>query len=428
MPNRIPPTPRGRWTASLIAALAATATSAARADEPTPYYIGASEAITHDSNVYRSATAISDTYSTTSLLGGFDQSIGRQRIYASGTVGYNKYRDQTALDNTSYGVAAGWDWQTIDQLSGSFSASANRSLATQNGNQPLDVNGNPLPSEAGNLLTTSQLSASLRWGGEGPLSLVGSYMHSRVNYSAEQSLASNSSGDSASLGGNYRIGPTVTAGLALRFTRTDTPHGIPNVATPVGPDDYSGYTVNGRNLDLTLSWRATAQTGVDGRLSYTRQSDSRPNTEGYSGLTGALSANYAPTAKTTLGVSYSRDAGTNGSYFNAMPVNAGANAQPALLLSENSQVSDSISVSAGYAATAKISVNAGAQYRRSKNSTDGFAPEYTDNLRTVSLGASYAIARAWQLGCNVSRESRSGSSSFSYDANVYGCSAQFTLR
>ena len=111
---------------TLIAALAMLAAASARADEPNPYYIGASQGLTHDTNVYRTSAPIADTYSTTSLLGGFDQSFSRQHVYGAANVGYNKYRDQTTLDNTSYGVNAGWDWQTINELSGSVGVNASQ--------------------------------------------------------------------------------------------------------------------------------------------------------------------------------------------------------------------------------------------------------------------------------------------------------------
>ena len=61
-------------TMAAMAALAALAASgSARADEPSPYYIGATQSLTHDSNVYRLSNGSSDTYASTGLVGGFDQ-------------------------------------------------------------------------------------------------------------------------------------------------------------------------------------------------------------------------------------------------------------------------------------------------------------------------------------------------------------------
>src|SRR5204863_3882657 len=132
---------------------------AAWADEPSPWYIGVSQGFTHDSNVYRTPDGPGDNYSTTSLLGGFDQPIGRQRLHASARVGYNRYQDQRALDNTGYSVDAGWDWATIEKLSGSLSANATQSLAQFNGNATQ-------PTTDRNVLKAAQSNASARLGGD----------------------------------------------------------------------------------------------------------------------------------------------------------------------------------------------------------------------------------------------------------------------
>ena len=89
-----------------------------------PYYLGVSQGFTHESNVFRSPNGSSDTYSSTSLLGGFDQPIGRQRLFGTASVSANRYFKQSELDNTSYALNAGLDWETINKLSGNVNASA----------------------------------------------------------------------------------------------------------------------------------------------------------------------------------------------------------------------------------------------------------------------------------------------------------------
>ena len=46
------------------------------------------------------------------------------------------------------------------------------------------------------------------------------------------------------------------------------------------------------------------------------------------------------------------------------------------------------------------------------------------------LGASYDVARNWLLGCNLLLENRdvSGGVNYTYDANSFGCFAQYTWR
>ncbi|MGK2898866.1 MAG: hypothetical protein ACSLE9_09295 [Burkholderiaceae bacterium] len=405
-------TPRRSAIGALAAVLLAVP-AAARADEPSPWYIGASQAFTHDSNVYRIAGGPGDTYSTTSLLGGFDQPIGRQRLYANAQVGYSKYRDQNTLDNTSYAVTAGWDWATIEKLSGSVNVGANRSLA--------QFNGNSLQSSTErNTLKAEQLNAAVRWGGDGLISLFGNYGHSRVDYSSLQSLSSDSTSDSGSIGMNYRLGARTTVGAAVRVTHTDYPHGIaPAGAGSVDPAAYRSDSSRGRNLDLLADWRYSEQTGFSARLSWTRLDYSSSNRD-FSGLTGSVSGTYAATAKLGFSATLSRDAGTNNSYLSYLDLGTG---RQNVYVLDNNQTTDSVSLGASYAATAKIGVNAGFQYRRGDNGSGSAS----DNYRTATLGANYAVARSVQLACNLSRESRSAGVN-SYDANVVGCSAQITLR
>ena len=400
----------GMLTGTLLGAAAI----GAWADEPSPWYLGASLGFTHDSNVYRVPNGIGDNYTTASLLGGFDQPIGRQRVYGTARVGYSKYQDQSVLDNTSYAVNAGWDWATIEKLSGNLNASASQSLATQNGNSIQPTTGR-------NLLKVEQLNGSVRWGGDGVLSLFGNYGHSRVSFSAIQSLPSESTGDTASVGVNYRLGASVSVGSALRFTHTQSPYAIAVVSNPSGPGDYRADSSNGRNLDLLANWTYSAQTSVAARLSWTRQTYSSSNRD-FSGVTGSLLGRYAPTAKLAFSASIARDAGTNGSLFNVVNPSTG---DQTTFVSENSTTTDSLSLGATYAATAKISANAGFQYRRSTYDAGG--TDFADNFRRATLGVTYAVTRAGLLACNFSRDSRNSIVN-AYDANVFGCSAQITLR
>ena len=154
----------GRLCALSFAALVAM--SAHAQEEPSPYFIGLRQVLTHDSNVFRVNDGPSDSYSTTSLLGGFDQKISRQRVYLNANIGRNLYRNQTALNNTSYGVNTGWDWQTIEKLSGTLSAGLNRALASQ-------TDSSTIPQNVSNKVTTQHYGATARWGGDSILTLEG---------------------------------------------------------------------------------------------------------------------------------------------------------------------------------------------------------------------------------------------------------------
>ena len=423
---------RGAFVRPLIMGLSsAFAVGAWAQDEPSPYYIGVTQGFTHDTNIYGSSTnRVSDTYSSTGLRGGLDQTIGRQRLYANANVRYNKYRNESALDNTSYGVAAGWDWATINDLAGTLGANANQHLAN------LDTTAGVQNTNEKNLLKTDQVNASIRWGGPRALNLEGAYAHSRVSYSAPAYVGLESSADSASAGLHYRVGPELRLGTAVRYVQTESPNGyaVPIVA-PATTQTYESNTANIRNLDLTADWRVTALTGVDARLSWTKQTNSNPNLSAldFSGLTGRVATRYAVTGKTTLTASASRDVGTNATFYNnptapvvGTPQTSGTN------LTHNSQTTDTFALGVKYAATAKISVDLDGSYRRAKivYDTGGSLTEANDDIRNVGFGVDYAIARNWSLGCTFDHSSRSvsGTSSFSYSENRVGCTAQLTLR
>lgn len=413
---------RMRGLRPLVAALAATASCAAWAEDPSPWYIGATQSLTRDSNVYRLNDGLEpldgqgrgDTYSSTGLVAGLDQPIGRQRLYGAADVRYNKYLDHDNLSNTSYGLNAGWDWATVWNLSGGVHASANQSLAQLDGNS----SGQQAQGSGRNLVKTDQIGANVAWGGSGLLSVQAAYTHSRVRYSLPAQLSSDSSADSGSLGAYYNISPALTAGVAFRLTRTEQPQALQPSS-------------EGRNVDLSLNWRYSVQTGVNTRLSWTRQTNAGGGNQDFNGLTGSVAATWAPTAKLGFSAAYNRDAGTNGTFFNVPASSSPSGSTPAsTVLVQNSRVADSLSLGATYAATAKIGVTAKYTYRKSTIAGFNNSGNYNDTLQSASLGANWAITRAWQLGCNLSHKKRDTSVAVgdAYSANVIGCSTQFTLR
>ena len=405
---------------ALAAALAAAASAGAWADESGPYYVGVTALLAHDSNVYRTPDGRGDTYGGLGLVGGFDQSINRQRIFADLNVHENNYAREKTLNNISYGLNAGWDWATIERLSGGVNIGATQGLASYNNNNPSTLN------TARDLLKTERLGARALWGGDGALNLTGAYGYNRISYS--ESIVSNSTQHTGSLGASYRVGPTLRLGAALRLTRAVDPQ-----AFQTAPGVYQSNTVKGRNLDLTADWRSTAQTNLSARVSWTHETNTGLGDRDTSGLTGGLNANYAPTARLTFNASLSRDTGANASFFNQTNPTTG---QRSTSETANNQTYDSAGVGATYAVTSKIGLTSGLQYRRGNITnqvfvgTVSFNNGYTDATSSASFGVNYAVARNWSTGCHLDYLKRdvSGLQPYAYNANVVSCTAQFTLR
>jgi hypothetical protein len=398
---------------------------------PSPWYLGVAETISHDSNVFRIPNGPGDTFSSTNLIGGFDQPISRQRFHGDATVGLNRYRDQTTLNNTSYGVNAGWDWQTIEKLSGTLTAGATQELAAPNDNSTVVTTQR-------NLVKTQHYGFTGRYGGDSILSLEGAYGHNKVSYTSVSS--NDATSDSGSLGIYYRPGATLRLGTAVRYSETESPQGVLQSDGTFGSNREKGHY-----LDLLAFWNPTVITSVSGRVSWTRQTNSAVTARDFSGVTGFVSARWQPTGKLTFNTTLSRDAGINGNFFtlNTAPTPGtpqGQNPPQAVTgLSESSQITNSVSLGAIYAATAKVSFNANAALRYAKlvdTVTAGSATtsaDRHDNSRHYTLGVAYAVARNWELGCTFQRFSRDLEASAlnagsNYSSNLTSCTAQFTLR
>lgn len=397
------PRPRSALISTLVTLSAAVALSwggAAHAD-PNPYYIGASTSVGYDSNVFRLPKAVGDTTYSYGLVGGIDQTIGRQRVYASGTVRETRFVDLKALNHTNYSALAGIDWQTLYSLSGTLSYSSAQSLYNYGGT-------NTIVSTAKNVENRDEIIATGRWGGSSLLSLDTSYTRRKLSYSdpAYRFSALNQNGWSVGL--TYKPRALLTLGTALRYTQ-----GKYQLSR-----DFDRYDV-----DLTGTWVPTGLSSVTARLSYgTRKSrNGAASALDFKGSTGRLSWVYQPSGKLRFTTTFSRDSGAESGFLST-------EGQPTGNSGDNSRITNNLSVNSVYTLTSKIRVNAGVRLAHRSLAFGSF--EGSDTLRSASLGASYAILRNATINCDLRRESRSASGqlSFDYRASTVSCSAQIALQ
>ena len=403
------------------------ATGAAAAASASPYYLGASQGLSHDSNVYRIPSGPGDYYSSTSLLAGFDQPISRQRVFGTASASLNRYRNETALNNTSYDLAAGLDWQTLYNLSGSVNATLGQRLAAPTASVAA-------PQAHRNLAQRQGVSGVARWGGVSLFTLEGTLGYSALDYSAPEYVGSESKQEYGGLALYYRQSPLLRLGVAARLDRARTPQAF------LQPDgSYLPNQINGRHLDFLADYELSGRLNANGKISYTKQTNSSAGGADFSGITGDLGLTYRPTGKLVLSAYAARQAGFDTS-LGATPVVPGGTTPattPTAGLYENNRVTNSFRLGATYAATAKINVTGGLNYARARlvstlatpTGSVG-SPDVVDETQAYTLGVSYAIARPWLLACNLGHEKRdvSGGVSFAYEATSVGCSAQFTWR
>ena len=424
--------------ASVFAQSADSSASVGLASQPSPYYIGANQGFTYDSNVYRIPFGTSDVYSSTGLLAGFDQPISRQRVFGTASVSLNRYKNESTLNNTSYSLATGLDWATIWRLAGSVSTTLDQRLVA-----PAASVAAPVASR--NLERRQGVSGLARWGGDAAITVEGRLGYSTLDYSAPEYVASESKNETGSLGVYYRPGSRTRLGVAARFDRTRTPQ-----AVRLADGSFQGNEVRGRSIDLLGEYNNGNSITAGSRVSYTRQTNTSIGNADFSGLTGSVNVGYRATGKISLNFSAARDAGFNsrtGTYSTVVVTPAPGTPSttavttvtaPGASLYENNQVTTSVSLGGTYAATAKISLSASGRYARARivsssavtTASNQAQADVVDESRSASLSANYAYSRSLTFNCLLSRERRevSGAYGYGYTANLANCAGQFTWR
>ncbi len=384
---------------TLAAALALSWAGSAQAD-PNPYYIGASTSVGYDSNVFRLPKATGDTNYSLGVVGGIDQPIGRQRLYANGTLSEARFVDLKQLNYTNYSFLGGIDWQTVYSLSGTVSFSSKQSLYNFGGYSTIQ-------STAKNLERRDETIVRARYGAASLLSLDTSYIHRKQSYSDPAYRINELNQDTVSAGLTYRPRASLTLGTALRYTQ--------------------GRYQRSRNfdrydIDLTGTWVPTGLSTLNGRLSFgKRKARSAVSELDFTGTTGQLNWSYQPTGKLRFTTSFIRDTGAESSFINADAQQAGGPG-------DNSQFTNSLALNSAYSLTSKIQLNAGVRLVRRSLAFGSL--KGNDTVRSGSLGFSYAVLRHGTLGCSFQRETRSASSSVSFDyrSSAVSCSAQVSLQ
>lgn len=393
----------------LLSVLAAVAAQAAHAQEQgsSPYYLGASQAFTRDSNILRRELATSDTISSTGLRGGIDQSFGRQRAVVGAEVNRNRYNTNTQYNNTAYDANGRLDWSTIGNVSGTLSANAGRSLyrnTTYTGTER-------------NLLTTSGAALQVMVGVVTRWSFDASLSTNRSSYSATDNLNLRQNGG----GVGVRFQPSDALSLRTGVRRTKGSY----TANPLA----GGFTRDDIDFDSLLALSGASRLAT--RVSATRTDYDDPQARDFRGWTGSVGWNWRPTGKLQFDLTAARDNSVGSTNQYAQITNDFAG---------DTRISNSIGLRGAYELTSKIAFNAGIAYvRRTLENSFFIAPNQPagsgkDNTKTASLSFRYMPLRNVELGCGYAWEDRNLSAqglstiSFPYTARSYTCSGQVFLR
>lgn len=404
-------------TTMLLAGAAAAQTS--------PWYIGAAQTVTHESNVYRLAdgqpapagVSKSDLIASTSLLAGLDQSFGRQRVYGNASLRSSKFQDNEVLDNEGYALRAGLDWSTADRLSGNLDLRADRNLARFNTDTEIGL----LTRQ--NVEQSHQLSAAVRLGVVTEYTAEATLEHRTVDYSAPEYDERENRQTAAALGLRWRPAGGTVLGAGLRHVRGEYPRFQPLAGGGFLADRY---TRNG--LDLVGGLDLSGASRVEARATLGRTRYEQADQRGFSGVTGSLSWDWRPTAKLRLLSRLARDSGQDSSYSNDSLVDG---------IVDYSRTTTALTLRADYAASAKIRLTAGLNLaQRDLVRTlppDALIPADArgrERLVELSFGATWEPTRSLVFGCDAGHEQRSvsGTLSLPYSAGRLGCYGQVFLR
>ncbi|HET9820415.1 MAG TPA: hypothetical protein VFQ16_01185 [Burkholderiaceae bacterium] len=395
---------------AVAASLAAHAgTAAAQGSGTRPWYVGVVQDFTHESNVFSqpSGSKTSDTISTTTLRGGLNAQLGRQRAYARASVFHKRYADLDGLDSTGYDAGLGLDWATIERLSGTLAANATQRQA--------DFNSGIATTSLKNTERSEDVTATVRLGGDGLLGLEGSLGHRRVTFSAPEFAAQQYRRNSGSVGVTYRPSGSLTLGAGVATQKTEYLDPLPSQTVPDANQRDDVY--------LSATWVATGASTLAARVNIGKTEYDQASAADYDGVTGSLSWAWKPTGLLSLNTVLARDTGQDAGFRRA----ADGNALPSA--TDFSRTTDTLSVSAAYELTAKVSVTANASVARRSLVDVVTASTGRDRTSRLSLGATWAATRVISAGCNVAHESRSASGSVSsdYTNDRFGCFVSATL-
>lgn len=389
--------------------LLAMASAAALGQEPNPYYVGASQALSRESNLFRVAdglAASSDTVSTTSLLAGLDQPIGRQRLFADLALRAARYSDNSHLNHTGTSLLTGLDWSAADAFSGRLSFGTDRVLARYGADLGFEDQATRV------LQTTEELILRGQYGLVALLSIEAGFARRKLDFSVESGNSFEQ--DAVSVGLKYRPSGALVLGIGLRRTEGTYPFAGPAGAAVRG-DDFDRDDV-----DLLAVWVPTAASTLTARLSRTSEKHQGLAVRNVKGTTGALSWILKPTGKLAFTADWVRDTGAETTFSGGVAVPGAAAISSPLATTRQLQ--------AEYEATAKIQVQALMRYlKRDLIDAAGVAASGEDSLTEMRLGVNWTPLRSVLVGCSIGREERNTSSSLSsgYSATTTRCLARF---
>jgi hypothetical protein len=412
--------------------------------QSSPWYLGTALSVSHDSNLLRlgrtqqppSGESQSDTLTSTSLVGGLDQPIGRQRVTGSLTLRDNRFERNDKYNNQSYSGSLGLRWSSVERLSGSVTAGVSRNLSTFNADG-VDV----LTSR--NYETTQGINASVSLGvvTQWSLEATGGRREVRNSLDTASVQSRDYNQNDGSLGVTWRPSAALSLSTAVREV-----HGA-------FPRFYADPTIDQadlfrqRQLEWVTVYQPSGASVLEARLSSGRTRYRQDDTRDFRSTSGALTWAWQPTGRLRLNTRYGRDDGRDNypSTVTEFAFCQRPGQQPGVcgfevpITISDRRAIDSLRVQLDWELTAKIALSSSAQYNHRdvdrerlflNGSTARAAQAGIDNTSILTLSARWAPVRTTQLGCELRREERraGGTITSGLQGTSFNCYGQFTLQ
>ena len=395
--------------------------------ETSPYYIGARETITSDSNVLRTEAPKRDTISSTGIFAGIDQPFGRQRLSGNLSANLNRYKNNSQLNNTDGSLNLKLDWATIEHLFGDLQAAHSQSLYR-------DLGADNTVSKT--LVRNSSAAFNVRLGVVTRWTAIAGINASRRRYTSEALQNSDLDQHGYNLGIRYVPSSLLNLGVALRRTDGEYPHAVTSAGIPVD----SSFKRD--DIDVTGTWSPTDTSTLNGRISHSKLAYSTSAEVRDSSLvTGAVSYQWHPGGRLSIDTSLVRDTDSGQSPFETTLLTGETFGG----LSVDTRVSTSLVVNARYELTSKVQLGLEARHmdRDIDNALTALigtpisstaVRHAKDRSNVLGLSVSYDPTRTLHFSCGVTRIKRSIDDpdntglTYPYSANLANCTAQIEYR
>lgn len=405
--------------AAAVLAGAAAPTAHAQATVPEPEHVpapltfGVSQALTHESNLYRGPRGTQDDWlSTTGLALKLDQPFGPGRWRGQAALRAQRYAEEHALDSDDHAAALALEFPATSPLSGAVGVHSSR----QRHRDEMDTEHwrftRPIETQQG-------AYAQAQWNGPADWALWGgadSLDHTGVGPSGNNRMAQYS----AEAGVAWQPHAATQGSFMLRHTRIDRPL----LVTGGGGD------VGRREAEFGLRWQPSDAGSLQARIAHVQEH--RVGHVDRSLVTGGVAWDGSPTDRLRLRAAAFRD--LEGLSGDQDPFGGEVR-----FVRRGDLLRDGLRLGAEWAATPAVRVVASTRLSVREidpPQQDGGDDTPRDRTLAVSIGVRYSPWRSLDLGCAVTHEKRDANrmaqmlymGSASFEATLAGCQVAWWYR